>query len=165
MTNSCLHRKWKYTAWSSWTSRACLFELHTVFNVLFFALREVVGLLGRVYSNFTLFLTWWFFYVVFFALREVIELLGHLYLNFTLFHFFVLFLIWNTHYVVRELPVVITLNFSLVWENYFKTQKITYFYVFWTSKYTVNLSQKNCSTLPRRALELLATIFPCMSCF
>ena len=110
----CLHCEWKRTTWSSWNSRACLFEPHSVFDMLFFALRAVV------------------------------ELLGHVCLNFTLFHFIVFFLIWNTHHVVRELLVIITLNFSLVWENYFKTQKTTYiFYVFWTSKYTVNLLYKN----------------------
>jgi len=85
------------------------------------------------------------------ALCEVIELLGHVCLNFTLFltccfcigssswtfraclfelHFISLywiFLIWNTHHVVRELLIVITLKFSLIWENYFKTQNTTYF--------------------------------------
>ena len=38
------------TPWSSWTSGACLFELHSVFDVLFFALREVVELLGCLFE-------------------------------------------------------------------------------------------------------------------
>ena len=39
-----------------------------------------------------------------------------------------------------------------------KHKKQHIFYVFWTSKYTVNLSHKNFWTFPRRALELLAPI-------
>ena len=78
---------------------------------------------------------------------------------------FLFFLIQNAHHVVRELPAIITLNFSLVWDNYSKTQKITFLMYFghlntrWTSL------TRFFWTFPHRALELLATIFSFMSCF
>lgn len=51
------------------------------------ALREVVELLGVC-----MFEHHFVFDVLFFAPREVVELLGHVYLNFILFHFIVFFL-------------------------------------------------------------------------
>ena len=43
------------------------------------------------------------------------------------------------------------------WENYFRTQKNNFFFVFWTWKYKVNLSRKIFWTSLQRALELLST--------
>ena len=106
------------------------------------ALREVVELLGHVCLNFTLFLTCYFFDMLFFALREVVELLGHVCLNFTLFHFICIFLM---KYTPCSTWTSGCYHFwtSLWFERIILKHKKTYFYVFWTSKYTVNLSHKN----------------------
>ena len=57
------------------------------------ALREVVELLGHVYSNFTLIFDVLFFDVLFFALHEVVELLGHVCFEFHSVSLYYIFLI------------------------------------------------------------------------
>ena len=117
------------TAWSSWTSWACLFELHSVFWRAVFC---------TAWSS-------WTSGTCLFELHSV--------------SLYCIFIIWSTHHVVRELPVVITLNFSLVWENYFKTQKTTYFFMYF-GHLNIRLTshKKFFWTFPRWAIELLSTI-------
>ena len=101
------------------------------------ALREVVELLGHVCLNLTMFLTCCFLHCV-----KSLNFWGCVFeLHSVLLYCF--FLIWNTHHVVRELLVIITLNFSLVWENYFKTEKTTYFFTYFEHLNTRLTSHKN----------------------
>ena len=95
------------------------------------------------------------------ALREVVELLGHVCLNFTLFHFIVYFL-YETHTIQYVNFWMLSLWIALWFEwIILKHNKQHLFYVFWTSKYTVNLSHKNFWTSLYRALEHLSTNLLC----
>ena len=140
-TSLCFWRVVFCTAWNSWTSRTCLFELHSVFDVLFFVVLFFCTACNSWTSGACLF-----------ELHSISLYLYFSYMKYTPCSTWTsrLSSLWNS------------LWFEII---ILKHKKQHIFYVFWTSKYTVNLSHKNLLNFPSQSTWTSSNHFSFMSCF